>query len=398
MSQLEEFHGVYEEVNVFRRNLSKDNAERRLDIAIVKKYFSKLERIKSDFQLVGETFNKGSHEPDIVVKAQKYLENIVNKINSIEQTLQDRLDDINSQSAGISKNNTMGEKFDLKTAAAMLPQMDNTENVTKQLIDCIELYNDLLDADGKVSLTKYVLKVRLSQSAKMRLNNTYASNEALVEDMRRHLLTQRSASALAVKLNTARQNGRSIEIFGKYVEDLCLQLTISQAKGDPAVEGVLRQVNEPLAINAFSSGLQSNDLRTIIKARNYASLAQAITAAKDEDVKREPQPVFHMRNRGRNFSRGFRANRFQRTGYNSYTGNNSYNTAQNNQSNNSYGQNQNRQNTYRNNASGTYRNNNNQRGRGSHRGNYRGAHASSYHMNAEDTGSTEKFFRDPETK
>lgn len=398
MSQLEEFHGVYEEVNVFRRNLSKDNAERRLDIAIVKKYFSKLERIKSDFQLVGETFNKGSHEPDIVVKAQKYLENIVNKINSIEQTLQDRLDDINSQSAGISKNNTMGEKFDLKTAAAMLPQMDNTENVTKQLIDCIELYNDLLDADGKVSLTKYVLKVRLSQSAKMRLNNTYASNEALVEDMRRHLLTQRSASALAVKLNTARQNGRSIEIFGKYVEDLCLQLTISQAKGDPAVEGVLRQVNEPLAINAFSSGLQSNDLRTIIKARNYASLAQAITAAKDEDVKREPQPVFHMRNRGRNFSRGFRANRFQRTGYNSYTGNNSYNTAQNNQSNNSYGQNQNRQNTYRNNASGTYRNNNNHRGRGSHRGNYRGAHASSYHMNAEDTGSTEKFFRDPETK
>lgn len=49
-------------------------------------------------------------------------------------------------------------------------------STTEQLIDNIELYNKLLDNNGKLFLTKYILKTRLSAAAELKLNFTYRSN------------------------------------------------------------------------------------------------------------------------------------------------------------------------------------------------------------------------------
>lgn len=64
----------------------------------------------------------------------------------------------------------MGENFDLRTAASLLPSMDGSEEATKQLIDAIELYSELLDQSSKPLLVKYILKAKLNQNAKCRLN------------------------------------------------------------------------------------------------------------------------------------------------------------------------------------------------------------------------------------
>ena len=109
----------------------------------------------------------------------------------------------------------MTEKFNLKTATSLLPLMNGNESVTKQLIDAIELYDSLLDNDGKQALTNYVLKARLTESAKIRLKNVYASNALLVQDMRRFLLTTKSAASLSTQLVQIRQNNMSIEDFGR---------------------------------------------------------------------------------------------------------------------------------------------------------------------------------------
>lgn len=47
--------------------------------------------------------------------------------------------------------------------------MNDTEEVTKQLIDAIELYINMLDDVGKPLLINYFLKTRLSVSTKLRI-------------------------------------------------------------------------------------------------------------------------------------------------------------------------------------------------------------------------------------
>ncbi|CAG9099715.1 unnamed protein product [Plutella xylostella] len=61
-------------------------------------------------------------------------------------------------------------------------------------------------------------------------------------------------------------------------------LTISQSDDNPEAYGVLKPLNEKTAIKRFSDGLRSSRLSTIIAARNYSSLSEAIQAAKDEET------------------------------------------------------------------------------------------------------------------
>lgn len=52
----------------------------------------------------------------------------------------------------------MADKFDLKAAATLLRVVDNSKDTSvRQLIDAIELYDSLFNADGKKLLTAYVL-------------------------------------------------------------------------------------------------------------------------------------------------------------------------------------------------------------------------------------------------
>lgn len=51
-----------------------------------------------------------------------------------------------------------GEKFDIKTAIALLPVLTGQESITRQLIDGIELYNSMLETSSANSLIEFVLK------------------------------------------------------------------------------------------------------------------------------------------------------------------------------------------------------------------------------------------------
>ena len=65
--------------------------------------------------------------------------------------------------------------------------------------------------DGKKLLITYVLKSRLSQNAKIRLEKTYRTVETLIADMKTHLLTKKSSAALASELHNIRQEHRTID-------------------------------------------------------------------------------------------------------------------------------------------------------------------------------------------
>lgn len=155
---------------------------------------------------------------------------------------------------------------DLKIATSLLPFMDDKENTTKQLIDAIELYDSVLHNDNKKLLTNFVLKARLSQAVKIRLENSYMSNQLLIQDIQKHLLTKRSASSLSIFLHNARQNSKSIiDDFGKHIEELMLNLTISQFDGRPESLAMLRETNKKLATNTPPENYTYPDRSNIIQ-------------------------------------------------------------------------------------------------------------------------------------
>ncbi|KAG5868608.1 hypothetical protein JTB14_037010 [Gonioctena quinquepunctata] len=74
----------------------------------------------------------------------------------IDEHLKSRIDATDSYFT--SETGNMTETFYSKTSASLLPVMDGTENVTKQLTDSIEFHDALLDDAGKKLLSNYILK------------------------------------------------------------------------------------------------------------------------------------------------------------------------------------------------------------------------------------------------
>lgn len=294
-----EFSDLREEVRKFENNINKDSQERRQNLQILSR---KLVEVNALGIRLGDLRVQFNESPEALIKnkvdeIKLCVVEITDRIQNSKRVLLDRLTSLEN------KNNSeiMSEKFDLRTATSLLPNMDNSENTTKQLIDAIELYAQLLDEGGKTLLVNYVLKVKLSQRAKLRLGKSYASVEALLIDMKEHLLTKKSASALASQLHNAKQYHKSIDDFGKTIEELMVDLTLAQADNDENAIKALSKINEKLAVNAFAKGLKNHELRTIIKARNFDKLNEAVCAAVEEGREigeaspRTDSQVFHMR-------------------------------------------------------------------------------------------------------
>lgn len=121
---------------------------------------------------------------------------------------------------------------------------------------------------------------------------------------------------MATELHNIRQEHKTIDDYAKTIENLFLNLTLTQADGNEASTSILRNVNENLAINAFSNGLRNGELRTIIKARNYSTLKDAIVGAKGEEIIKNSNPVnnafhfHHYNQQNRNVNRGNRGHRY----------------------------------------------------------------------------------------
>lgn len=173
-------------------------------------------------------------------------------------------------------------EFELKTACSLIPVLDDKEPTTKRLIDAVEMYSEMLNTEGQVLLIKFVLKGRLSENAKLRVNTNYTTVKDMLQDFRRKLLTAKSFTAIQEQIQASNQGFRSIDDYGAQLEKLLTELNISQADGDVSKIEVLKPINEKMVIKKFADGLKNEKVSTIVTARNYSSLKDAIQAAKDE--------------------------------------------------------------------------------------------------------------------
>lgn len=377
----DDFVELYTVAKKFYENLNKEPIGRRENLDRVNKLIVDNELLEKKRLTLEIELSKAGSDHDRLEDIKEYNEGIKNYLSASRDTLLARLNTITENQATLPNvkelNLTMSEKFDIRTAASLLPCLDGSEEATKQLIDSIQLYSDMLNNDGQKMLINYVLKTRLTQSAKLRLSLTYNTVENLITDIKTHLLTKKSAAVLATDLHNSRQNNKSIDEYSKNIEELLTNLTLAQADGDQNKIAILKEVNEKLAINAFSNGLRNSELRTIIKARNYSSLKDAIVGAKDEEtlkLSNSQHSAFHLRhntnthhnNSARGSNRGnrgrFQTNFSRNSHSNSNTFNNNFSRGRPRHENNST------RNLNFNNNNNYY--NANSRGRGSGQGRY----------------------------
>lgn len=209
------------------------------------------------------------------------------------------------------------EKFDMKTATSLIPEMDGSEVTTEKIIDAVELYNSCLKDSGQTKmLISFVLKTRLTKTAKLKLKCDYDNINSLVQDIKTYLLTKKSANSILSQLNNFSQNNMSISEYGNKLSELFIDLTIAQADGNETAREILRPINEKLAIKRFSDGLRYKRLSTIISARNYSELKDAVRAAEDEELGQPSTTNGIFSARGKPNNRFY--NNFNRGGRNNY--------------------------------------------------------------------------------
>lgn len=366
---LESLHLIYNQLNRLKENLVKLGPRRREGQILNKKHLETQTLYEQSQEILLILYKKYEKKecPEEVIQFAKVIKNKINRIYQeilvlckvkeqieeegregqvSEQETEEEEQSSSRESESDSDIEMAGkDNFELKTAVSLLPVMDSTEATTLRLIDAIDLYDSMLKEEGKQSLINFILKTRLSQSAKLRMSSTYTSVATLLVDMRQHLVTKKSDVALQSKLQATVQGSRSIQDFGSEIEQIFVNLTISQADGNMERYNVLREINERNAINRFAHGLSSQKLSTIISARNFSSLKDAIRAAQDEAVSSNAnQQMFTFHNRG---SRGARGRFMNHRGYrglanSSNYSNNSYHNNHRAYDNNSYHNNQGR--------------------------------------------------------
>lgn len=264
---------VYDKLKDIRTYLIKIGAKRRHGSILTKK-LEEANILLSEYNTLIDDFSEECKLGQISKEELCLITNISTKFESL-------FEDVKS----LCCETAIMETFNLKTALTLLPIMTDQENNTKQLIDGIDYYNTILSKqECKTNLIQFVLKSRLSQTAKLKMESNYTSVSALLLDMKSLLLPKKSATAIQCKLQNIRQNELSVSEYGKEITELFADLTVSQADGNSDHYAILRPLNEKMAIKRFSDGLRNRRLSTIIAARNFSSLQDAIQAAQDEEV------------------------------------------------------------------------------------------------------------------
>lgn len=292
--------------------------------------YNQLDKIRISLRKLGPLRRKEKIGLDKIKKAREIYEIYKNEIvetlkgldcEYIVYVLCEKIENTFQLIIEYSKTPKMAEKFDLREAASLIPVMDGKDETVERMVEGIEMLGSVLkEADNKKLLISYVLKTRLNKHARLKLKSEYDTVTDLVTDIKKYLIPKKSANSLLVQLNNITQNDMSIEKYAEKIEELFIDLTISQANDNPKASEILRPINESLAIKKFSDGLRNKRLGTVIAARNYTELKEAVQAAKDETLSSQPANASLMtynrgmykynynNSRGSNF-RGYNTNR-----------------------------------------------------------------------------------------
>ncbi|KAH9639627.1 hypothetical protein HF086_010034 [Spodoptera exigua] len=253
-----ELNDIYEKLRKLKENLFKLSLERRTPERLKEK-LNEATIIYNDYSVLLVSIRKQIDNKTISGESLSLVKSHCDKIVELNAQIQEFCSKLHlpvtrssCEQFGETSNLESKMEFNLKIALSLLPVMNNEELTTRQLIDGIEYYSSTLKTEQcKLSLINFVLKSRLSQQAKLSLKSDYPSIDALLTDMRMILLPKKSAIALQNKLQTSRQDQRSINDYGKELTELFMDLSIAQAEGKTENLKILQPLNENKLLNVL---------------------------------------------------------------------------------------------------------------------------------------------------
>lgn len=284
-----EIENIYNELCKIRTYLIKIGPKRRLESKVSSRKLEESTNLFYSFKKLCKEIeaNLKEFKNEELIIINEYRHKIEELIIEIKELCEKESSYSNSDFESLSEDEgkiVKMAKFDLKIALNLLSVMTNDELSIKQLIDGIDYYSSILDSQSQEQLITFVMKSRLSQAAKLKLASNYDSVKDLLHDMRVQLLPTKSATAIQSKLHSFCQKQMTIDEYGKAITEMFVDLTIAQSEGKPSNYQVLKPLNEKQAIKRFADGLRNRRLSTIIAARNYESLKDAVQAAVDEET------------------------------------------------------------------------------------------------------------------
>ncbi|XP_025997290.2 uncharacterized protein LOC113005674 [Solenopsis invicta] len=129
------------------------------------------------------------------------------------------------------------------------------------------------------------------------------SYEQLKRELENEYLSKRNTAHLQIEFNSLKQkSGGSAQDFGRRVDKLAMDLYESMEEGKEHTQEQQRAILESIreqALHNYQTGLHE-DIKLLVRAQRYPTLAEAITGATAEEKIKGPgnrNPNFYPRNR-----------------------------------------------------------------------------------------------------
>lgn len=344
------FRHLYDEVNVFRRTLEKDNQERRTNARVTHAKLSELDRIKEEFKTSRDVFNQTRHNEETVIKTKEYIKHIESTIIFIANTLNSRLQQINKSLVGeqipirivlqesiVSAPPVSQKSVNMVLDAAQFLNLcanslkvpyDGDSDKLQTFIDSIELIKTY--QTGHEALALSFIKTRLTGRAR-----SYITNEDSIENVvikLKSVIKPESIDLAKAKLIGLEKRNKSTEVYVKELE-----LLAGKLKDAYLTDGVPENVAEKYSIAEAKQAMIKNaapSAKILIKASRPQSIQELLADFIDANTDTESLQLNFFRNNRGNFNgfsrqrgnRGnFRGNSNYQRGNNQYRGNNSNN-------------------------------------------------------------------------
>lgn len=332
MSSLKE---LFNEINNLCANLKKSKNRRAEEFGelYVENKIAKLNRLKNSYlQIFDSTINNVEIE-----NKNKYFEH-KNKFLEIYEEITLLINEIKVK---IDIYKMSDFKFETGLKLPIL-QDDKEEMLLRDFLDTVESYWNLLNAEGKKELIKFVCLNKIQGKAKTKLGNTSLIDtfDKLKLELRSRCGIQETLESLYIKLGSARQGRKTLTEF---VDELDLitsriaSLEIKEQKIADADQEIVRLTLKSQALRAFKRGVH-DELKVVVEAARPKTLEDALGVATSSVLNKsnrnaEVNYFYHGNRRFRNNK--FRGN-YRGRGYNQ-NNNQNWNNNQGNQNNNNSG-------------------------------------------------------------
>lgn len=174
--------------------------------------------------------------------------------------------------------------FEFKIFNSMIPMFKGHQAELRKFIDSAELYFEALNEGGQDDFERFIMLKLDTNIYNWCQNKGINTWEEIKENLKQKYKTASNLPLLQKELFNIRQERReSVGQFSDKIEKKLFEMNeAARSEIEEFDVGRYKHYHEKLALRAFQDGLKDS-LRLYIKARNYETLSEAITEARNEE-------------------------------------------------------------------------------------------------------------------